>query len=94
MSFFPISNATNTSVTVGSSSTEVLPSKGDRYFAVLVNDSDEAIYLGLGADAELNKGVRLNANGGSVIFEGEQVFTGSINAICASGSKNLTVSYA
>jgi len=32
---------------------------------VIVNDSDVVIYLGVGAAAVLNQGIRLNANGGA-----------------------------
>ena len=78
-------------VSVGATSTVVLAANADREYACLVNDSDEAIYLGLGQAAGLNAGVRLNANGGSYeITTFGNRFTGSINAICASGGKNLT----
>lgn len=80
--------ATTTSVTVGDTSTAVVASNGERIKVILINDSNETIYLAYGADAVANQGVRLNASGGSIV-EGE--FTGAINAICSSGSKNLTV---
>jgi len=40
----------------------------DRNQLVLVNDSAVVMYLGIGAAAEANKGIRLNANGGSMNF--------------------------
>ena len=75
-------------VSVGSSTTEILDALGDRLAVIIVNDSDEAIYLGLGSSAVMNRGIRLNANGGSFSTE---MFQGGINGICASGSKNVTV---
>lgn len=77
-----------TKVSVGSSSTSVVSSSATRRGVILVNDSDETIYVECGATATMNEGIRLNASGGSVSITD---FTGAINAICASGSKNLTV---
>lgn len=76
------------SVTVGSSSTTVLAANSRRHEAIIVNDSDEAIYIKYGEDASLNSGIRLNASGGSIV---EETYTGIITAICASGNKVLTV---
>lgn len=82
-------NPTSDKVTVGSSSTKVISADDDRIYALLCNDSDETIYLGLDTAAVMNKGPRLNANGGSYEIE-NSLFKGEIYAICASGSKNLT----
>jgi len=81
----------NTNVTVGSTSTKVLDVSGDRDWVIIVNDSDEAVYLGMATAAALNKGIRLNANGGSLEIDFECPFIGEINAICTSGNKNLCV---
>ena len=83
-----VSAATCSSVTIGAVSTAVLASRDDRIAAILVNDSDENIYVKYGSGATLNSGIRLNASGGSVV---EDKYTGIITAICASGGKNLTV---
>lgn len=83
-----VTTATNTKVTVGSSSTTVLALNANRIAVALVNDSDENIYIYFGSPAVINEGIRLNANGGSLV---EDQYTGIITAICASGSKNLTV---
>jgi hypothetical protein len=81
-------------VSVGSSSTAVVSANVARKGFVCVNDSDEVIYLGLGEDAVMNKGIRLNASGGSyeLPISGKMgtTFLGAINAICSSGSKVLT----
>ena len=84
------SEGTNGSVTVGATSTLVLAPKSGRLYALLINDSDETIYLGMGTDAVMNKGIRLSPYGGAIELDGDQPFKGAVRAICASGSKNLT----
>ena len=56
---------TNSKKSIGTSSTIVLAKNLSRKIADIVNDSDQVIYLALGASAVLNKGIRLNAGGGS-----------------------------
>jgi hypothetical protein len=85
-----IGSTTPQSVTVGTASTVVLAANPARQYAIIVNDSDEAIYLSLGNDAQLNKGIRLNASGGSYEILEENMFTGRVTAISTSGSKVLT----
>jgi hypothetical protein len=82
------SAGTNSGVTVGSSSTTVLAANADRKEAILVNDSDEEMYLKYGTTAVANSGIRLNAYGGNLV---ETVYTGIITGICASGGKVITV---
>jgi len=82
------SASSNTKVTVGNTPTTVIASNSDRRFVVIVNDSDEDVYLNLSATAVINEGIRINANGGSYI---EDIYTGAISGICASGGKNVTV---
>ncbi len=85
--------ATPTSVSVGSSSTAVLSKDDDRQFANFTNDSDEVIYLSWSATAVMNKGQRLNANGGAYEINMNNLYTGVVTAICSSGGKNLCVTY-
>ena len=86
-----ISNAavSNTAVTVGSSSTTIAAANADRIEIIIVNDSDEIIYLAQGVTATMNSGIRLNARGGTYI---SGIYTGAISGICVSGSKVVTVS--
>jgi hypothetical protein len=86
--FKKVSSAINKKVSVGSSSTEIITSNSERVSCVIVNDSDEVVYLNLSGTATMNEGIRLNANGGTHI---ESNYTGAISGICASGSKNVTV---
>jgi len=85
------STGTNTNVSVGLTTTVVLAHNTGRKYALLVNDSDQAIYLGLGTAAVMNKGIRLSANGGALEIDGPAPFRGAVNAICLSGTKNLTI---
>jgi len=82
-------SATNTKVSVGAASTSVLAANSDRIEFLLVNDSDEVIYISLSGTAVMNEGIRLNKSGGSYI---NCSYVGKVTAICTSGSKNLTVS--
>lgn len=79
---------TSDGVTVAVTSTTVLASNANRRKAIIVNDSDETVYLKLGTGAELAKGIRLNSSGGVYI---EEYYTGAITGICDSGGKNVTV---
>jgi hypothetical protein len=51
---------------VTTTSAERVPANKMRTTLWLINDSDTIIYLGIGRDAVLNQGIRLNANGGSL----------------------------
>ena len=80
------------SVSVGNTKTGVIASNTDRKFAVFTNDSNEVIYLSLGNDAVMNMGIRLNASGGAYEINQTNLYTGSVTAICNTGTKNLTFS--
>ena len=58
-----------------------------RRWLLIINDSDEAIYVKLGAAAVLNQGIRINSAGGSLELVGASLYTGAVNGICASGGK-------
>jgi len=84
---------THSQPTVGATTTLAVAANADRLYALLINNSDEVIYLKIGVAAVLNQGIRLNANGGSYELSkrlGNLTF-GAINAICTSGSKVLLV---
>jgi len=84
---------THTQPSIGATTTVALVSNTDRLYALFINDSNETIYLKLGANAVMNQGIRLNANGGSYGMSKllGNLYTGAINGICASGSKVLLV---
>ena len=89
---FPIATtATNTSVTVGSASTAVIALNTSRKILILVNASDEAIFLSLSGTAVQGDGIFLSPSGGALTLDLQGMYTGQISAICASGGKELTI---
>ena len=78
----------NDNVTVGNTTTQVRPAFSSGKFLILSNNSNQTMYLSLGAAAVMNKGIRLNPNGSSFVL-GEHEFVGQVNGICGSGSKVL-----
>ena len=84
---------THTAPSIGATTTAALASNANRLYALLVNDSNEVIYLKLGASAVMNEGIRLNPGGGSyeTSKKAGNLYTGAINGICTSGSKVLLV---
>lgn len=91
LAFPKATTATNTSVTVGTSSTAVLAANTDRKILILVNASDEAIYISLSSTAVQGDGIYLSPSGGALTLDLQGMYTGAVSAICASGSKELTV---
>ena len=87
------SSGTSASVTVGATSTAVIAGSLALNKLIITNISDENVFLSVGADAVQNKGIALVASGGQIIFEHGEA-KGPINAICASGSKTISVFYA
>jgi hypothetical protein len=83
-----MSNASNISHTVTTTSAKVLKENPLRKYAILVNNSDTVIYICLGQPASSTYGIRLNANGGNYEINSNNLWTGEIWAYC-SASKNL-----
>ena len=84
------SSATNTKVSVGTTSTSVLAANEKRKYAIFVNDSNETIYLSLSGTAVMNEGIMLGV-GDKYEIGPNNLYTGAVSAICATGGKNLTV---
>jgi len=84
---------THTQPTIAATTTVALVANTSRRYALFENDSDEIIYIKIGAAAVLNQGIRLNASGGSYEMSAEigNLDTRVVNAICTSGSKVLLV---
>ena len=82
-------------VNVAATTTEILAANADREAAIIVNDSDTAIYLAVGVAAVAGRGMRLNANGGVAQFGasgGLPLTLLAINGIHGgSGTKAVTV---
>jgi len=73
---------------MGGTSALVLAANGSRNYALITNDSDVIIYLGLGFTAVDNKGIRL-AVGGSYKIDLSNLFRGAIYGIAISGSSKV-----
>lgn len=86
-----LKTATNTNVSVLTSSTTILANRTSRSHAVIINDGTNIVYLALGATAVANKGIRLNANGGAYEINDQNLFIGAINGIAVGGTSNVTV---
>ena len=87
----PITTATNLVATVGTANTAVLPETIGRKTAVLVNDSNNKIYLRLGNVATTGMGVTLMPNGGAYEINWQNMFTGTISAMNNTGWSPLSV---
>lgn len=87
--------ATHTAVNVTASSSTALAASATRRYLCLINDSDTDIYVTVeNTAAALNAGIRLNANGGTFIFDG-YCPTNAIKAIHgSSGNKVLLITTA
>jgi len=70
---------------------EILPNNPQRTYALLVNDSDAVAYISLGKPAEANRGIRLNASGGSYEINLTNPYKGRIYAISTGAAKTLLV---
>ena len=77
--------ASDHTVSVLGTLTEVMEPDKQRTSAEFVNDSDTVIYLALGIDAVVNQGIRLNAAGGWFEISAINLWKGRITAIAAAG---------
>lgn len=84
---------THTHVAVGADSTPLIATNARRRYLLLVNDSDEAIYITAGDTALLNRGIRLNSLGGRHEMSAAlgNLYTGALAGICTSGNKSLLI---
>ena len=91
---YPIENEIITAVVAGAISNIILPANTARLGADIVNTSDpsEAVSLGLGQIAILGAGKTLTAIGSVYHMGTDNLFTGDIYGISASGLATLSVS--
>lgn len=76
---------------IGTSTTEIVASDNDRKAIFIVNDSANTIFIGIGGDAVMNKGIRINANGGALLLSGATRTTQAIDGISGTAASNITV---
>lgn len=80
--------------TIATDSSLVLDANPLRRLVIIANNSDEDIYLSMGAEARLTFGIPVVAQGGVVIDQPDNeawIYNGIWTAICASGGKILSV---
>lgn len=91
-SFAQRTSFTHTTATVGIASASALAASTSTNFVLLINDSDTTIYCKFGAVAVLNQGIRLNANGGSAMFDFKfPGTTQALNCISSGATKILLI---
>jgi len=83
--------AVDLKLTLAVTQQQVLPENPQRVYALLVNDSAAVIYLAMGGPAEVNRGIRLNASGGSYEINLTNPWHGSIHAVATAGTPALLV---
>jgi hypothetical protein len=82
----------HTVVSVGNTNTAVVAANPYRRYLLLVNDSDEKIYIKLGATAVLSQGIPIAPGASYEISPAKSnLYKGAINGICTTGGKNLLV---
>lgn len=83
----PIQSCTDYGWTVGTESAMILPATDDRKQITFTNTGDGTVYVNLGSDAELGKGIALMPRGGSYEFNrSNNPYNGSIHAIATEAS--------
>lgn len=84
---------THTAATIGATTGVALAANANRKYALLINDSDTAIYIKFHAAAVANQGIRINASGGSYEMSAQQgnLDVRAINAISTAAGKVLLV---
>jgi hypothetical protein len=86
-----LKTASNTNASVLITSTAIVAKNTARLHLVIINDSSNIIYLGIGTAAVANKGIRLNANGGSYEMNDQNLDVQAVNGIAVGGTSNVTV---
>jgi len=74
---------THTAVNVTNASGQIVGANNNRKYLLIENDSDEVIYINLGNAAVVNRGIRLNSNGGAYEISAGlgNLYVGTINAV-------------
>lgn len=80
-----------TNVVVATDAADVLAANTTRRYAGIVNDhASQGVYLALGVDAVVGKGIYLAPNGGSFELNANNMFHGRVSAI-GSGAGTLSI---
>ena len=76
-------DADNKQKMISDISNVILGENPDRKSAKIINDSDKIIYISLADIAKMNKGIRLDANGGNYPINADNLYTGAVSGISA-----------
>lgn len=79
----------DTATVTNGASVQLLAANERRLAAVITNGSANGLWVALGETAVIGTGIYVAANGGSVEFQGENLWRGSINGISAAGVGNV-----
>lgn len=88
--FSELSPGFPTQISVGNSSTQLLPANEKRRYAHIFNNTQNPIYLQFQETAALNQGIKLTA-GGYFVLSGGDLWLGSINAIALISNQFIDV---
>jgi len=87
------SSFTSGGVSVGTSSTLIVPANTDRKYLVICNDSEtDVVYLNIGSEAKKQEGIRLNPNGGTYEVNWTNLHKQAVYGI-AGGTGTVIVTY-
>lgn len=88
----PLRKINEVAFSVTSTSQLVLAANERRKYCILINDSNQNIYIRMGSTAVANQGILIAANGFAYQVDAINLWLGDIYAIHAgSGSKNLLI---
>lgn len=76
-----ITTPTSSTANVSNVDSTPLPANASRVYALIINNSDTAIFLALGATAVVGQGILLNPGGGTYEISGNNLYKGAIHAI-------------
>lgn len=79
-------NSTKSTVTVTTSTTEIVPGNSARQYCAISNGSANDVWISLGSPAVVGEGILLKADGGTYEINNENLFPGAINGIAGSNS--------
>lgn len=74
---------------VGPGSDIIVPNNKSRNWLLLTNIGENDVYGAFDNPAEVEKGILLGANGGSLILTGDAMSTGPFNGITESGNSKV-----
>jgi hypothetical protein len=72
--------------TVAVTTTEIVPEKTNRQWVFITNTGAEDVFIAIGQDAVLSKGLVLRSPNGSLVLDTSSCPTGAVNGIVAANT--------